>query len=204
MVKDVGCALFVLCAGRFCGTTWYVKICVSCALFSGFNRSFSFCGPSFSKAALVGAKTVSGPLLLSVCSRPAALTAFASVENWGLDAASSKTVLPDCAWADALLDGALLDGVLALLDGALALLVALDAAVIALFACALALLAALDAAVIALPAVSDADCAALDAVCEAGAAGMLLIGWLGDWYAGVSAAIAALVITSVMAALAKR
>ena len=49
------------------------------SLFSGFSSVSTVPAGSFSKAALVGAKTVNGPAPWSVSTRPAALTAATSV-----------------------------------------------------------------------------------------------------------------------------
>ena len=46
---------------------------ISFALFSGFSRSSTVPAGSLAKASSVGAKTVNGPLPLSVSTRPAAL-----------------------------------------------------------------------------------------------------------------------------------
>ena len=65
----------------------------SFSLFSGLSNSATVPFGSFAKAALVGAKTVNGPLLLKVSARPAALTAATSVEKSSLPAAISTIVL---------------------------------------------------------------------------------------------------------------
>ncbi|MNR63499.1 hypothetical protein D3C85_1858320 [compost metagenome] len=51
----------------------------SIALFSGFTRLSTVPAGNLANAALVGAKTVNGPLLCNVSTRPAALTAATSV-----------------------------------------------------------------------------------------------------------------------------
>src|SRR6201994_4706299 len=61
------------------GTTWYVRILVRVALFSGLTRLSTVPAGSLPKAALVGANTVNGPLPSSVVTRPAAFTAATSV-----------------------------------------------------------------------------------------------------------------------------
>ncbi len=52
---------------------------VSVALFSGLTRLSTVPAGSFANASLVGAKTVKGPLLDSVSTSPAALTAATRV-----------------------------------------------------------------------------------------------------------------------------
>ena len=66
-------------ASTFPGTTWYVRIFTSVALFSGFNSVSTVPAGSFAKASLVGANTVNGPLPLSVSTSPPALIATTSV-----------------------------------------------------------------------------------------------------------------------------
>src|SRR3954447_10081344 len=81
------------------GTTWYVRICVTLALFSGFSRLSSVPAGRAAKAASVGAKTVNGPGPLSVSTRPAAWTALTNVPNWPAATAVSTTSLV-AAWAE--------------------------------------------------------------------------------------------------------
>src|SRR5215213_5899979 len=71
------------------GTTWYVRIFVSCALFSGLSRFSTVPAGSFLKASSVGAKTVNGPGPLRVSTRPAAFTAATRVVKLPFDAAVS-------------------------------------------------------------------------------------------------------------------
>jgi hypothetical protein len=74
------------------GTTWYVRMLVSCFLASGFSRLSTVPFGSFSKALFVGAKTVNGPFSESFSAKPAAFTAATNVEKSLLDAAASTTV----------------------------------------------------------------------------------------------------------------
>ena len=60
-------------------TTWYVRMSVSFALFSGLMSSSTVPAGSLAKAASVGAKTVNGPALFMVSTRPAAPSAAARV-----------------------------------------------------------------------------------------------------------------------------
>src|SRR5665213_3451006 len=73
--------------------TWYSRILVRVALFSGFTRLSTVPAGSFPNAASVGAKTVKGPGPLSVSTRPAALTAATSVVWIGEFTAFSTMVL---------------------------------------------------------------------------------------------------------------
>eukprot|EP00900_Chrysochromulina_parva_P018519 jgi/Chrpa1/26669/Chrysochromulina_OHIO_Genome00008204-RA len=61
------------------GTTWYVRMAASLALFSGLRRSSMVPAGSLAKAASVGANTVKGPTLFMVSTRPAAPSAAARV-----------------------------------------------------------------------------------------------------------------------------
>jgi len=61
------------------GTTWYVRMLASLALFSGFSSESSVPAGSFANAASVGANTVNGPGPLRVSTRPAACSAVARV-----------------------------------------------------------------------------------------------------------------------------
>ena len=63
------------------GTTWYLRIATSFALFSGFKRLSTVPAGSLAKAASVGAKTVNGPGPFSVSTSPAAWSAAARVWN---------------------------------------------------------------------------------------------------------------------------
>src|SRR6478735_2628384 len=64
---------------------------VSIALFSGLSRVSTVPAGNAAKAALVGANTVNGPGLLSVSTRPAALTAATSVV-WSLELTALSTM----------------------------------------------------------------------------------------------------------------
>src|SRR3954466_4312348 len=66
-------------------TTWYSSTAVSFARFLARLASVAF--GTFAKAALVGAKTVSGPRADSALARPAFLTSETSVVNCGFAAA---------------------------------------------------------------------------------------------------------------------
>src|SRR4028118_1335080 len=76
---------------------------VSVAFWAGCTSDSTVPAGSLAKAALVGAKTVKGPLPLSVSARPAAWTAATRVEKSGLPTATSTTVRPGwfCAEAEA-------------------------------------------------------------------------------------------------------
>merc|ERR550532_3129871 len=71
------------------GSTWYVRMSTSVALFSGFKRSSNVPAGSAPKASLVGANTVKGPGELRVSTRSPATTAATSVERSSTDWASS-------------------------------------------------------------------------------------------------------------------
>src|ERR1700755_2608782 len=62
-------ALAMVAASILPGTTWYVRMPVSLALFSGLSSVSTVPFGSLSKASLVGAKTVKGPAPLSVSTR---------------------------------------------------------------------------------------------------------------------------------------
>ena len=65
---------------------------VSVALFSGLTSVSTVPAGSCAKAALVGAKTVNGPLPDSVSTRPAALTAATSVV-WSFELTALATIV---------------------------------------------------------------------------------------------------------------
>jgi len=71
------------------GSTWYVRMSTSVALFSGFKRSSNVPAGSAPKASLVGANTVKGPGELRVSTRSPATTAATRVERSSTDCASS-------------------------------------------------------------------------------------------------------------------
>ena len=56
-----------------------VKILTKVALFSGLSKKSTVPAGSFAKAAFVGAKTVKGPALCKVATKPAAFTAATKV-----------------------------------------------------------------------------------------------------------------------------
>ncbi len=66
------------------GTTWYVRIRVRSAFFSGLSSPSTVPLGSAENAALVGANTVNGPAPFSVSTSPAALTAATRVV-WSLE-----------------------------------------------------------------------------------------------------------------------
>src|ERR1700728_1788146 len=74
-------------------TTWEVRILVRMVLFSGLTRVSTVPAGSLAKASSVGAKTVKGPGLLRVSTRPAALTAATRVLWIGELTAFSTMVL---------------------------------------------------------------------------------------------------------------
>src|SRR6185437_10057776 len=75
-------------------TTWYVRILVSVALFSGLSRLSTVPAGSAANASLVGANTVNGPGPSSVSTRPAAFTAATSVV-WSLECTAFSTMFFD-------------------------------------------------------------------------------------------------------------
>ena len=77
------------------GTTWYVKILTSWALFSGFNNVSTVPLGNFAKAASVGANTVNGPSPFRVSTSPAAFNAAVRVLNEPLADATSTRVFLD-------------------------------------------------------------------------------------------------------------
>src|SRR5471032_1637374 len=79
--------------------TWYVNMLVKVALFSGLTRLSTVPAGRAANASFVGAKTVNGPLLFSVSTRPAAFTAATSVV-WSaeLTALSTISLLGYIAW----------------------------------------------------------------------------------------------------------
>merc|ERR1712039_968926 len=71
------------------GSTWYVRMSTSEALFSGFNKLSKVPSGRAPKASLVGANTVNGPGELRVSTRSPATTAATRVERSSTDCASS-------------------------------------------------------------------------------------------------------------------
>merc|ERR1719362_1415563 len=73
------------------GTTWRRSTAVRASLSA--RRPLRVSDGILAKASLVGAKTVKGPSLVRVSTRPAALTAARRVESWGVAMASSAMFL---------------------------------------------------------------------------------------------------------------
>merc|ERR1712151_35615 len=71
------------------GSTWYVRMSTSVALFSGFKRSSNVPAGSAPKASLVGANTVKCPGELRVSTRSPATTAATKVDRSSTDCANS-------------------------------------------------------------------------------------------------------------------
>ena len=87
-------------------TTWAVRILVSVALFSGLSKVATVPAGSASNAALVGAKTVKGPGVFKVSTRPAALTAATNVVwSFELTALSMMSLLGSMAAPPTMTDG---------------------------------------------------------------------------------------------------
>src|SRR5260370_36429443 len=76
----------MLCWMLLVGTTGMLGICMRCYLFKGFIRFAIVSAGSRLNASSVGAKTVNGPLPLSVSSMTAALMAAEKVANSGVAA----------------------------------------------------------------------------------------------------------------------
>merc|ERR1719443_1920866 len=97
------------------GSTWYVRMSASCALFSGFRSESRVPAGSAAKPSLVGAKTVKGPGEERVSAKSAATTAATRVERSSTDWASSTmlglsalspaggNITPSMMWATPLL-----------------------------------------------------------------------------------------------------
>lgn len=97
----LACESFTTCAAvTLPGTTWYLRMAWSCALFSGLRSDSTVPSGSLAKALSVGAKTVNGPLLLRTSTRSAALTAATSVLKLSADAAVSTISFLGPAWAE--------------------------------------------------------------------------------------------------------
>ena len=83
-------------AGALPAITWYVSTLVSIALFEAISFSVAF--GTLAKAALVGARTVNGPLPDRVLTRPAFLISDTSVLNCGAPEATWTMFCDVRAW----------------------------------------------------------------------------------------------------------